>query len=208
MQHLDPWRPNVITVLQLWDTSFKNNNIMVWGNQLMHKCEGCEKSWNPFQIPPFFIYLPVFAVLFRWLSRIANLGWWCRLRAVSPRLSEVKPTRCVCYCVTLLRTSCLLWRASATPAAQPTTWSKSSETWVDGNAGSTFDLCQEASSPELSSSSERNSLFRGGSTEAARPEGLVWAGLFRWGWGWVPPRLHSGPLPHGPGQGHLAAWWD
>lgn len=54
--------------------------------------------------------------------------------SVSPRLSEVKPTRCVCCCVTLLHTCFLLWRASATPAAQPTTWWKSSEMWVDVNA--------------------------------------------------------------------------
>lgn len=44
--------------------------------------------------------------------------------------SEVKHTKCVCCYVTLLHICFLLWRASATPAAQQTTWSKSSETWV------------------------------------------------------------------------------
>lgn len=135
--------------------------------------------------------------------------------SVSPRLSEVKPTRCVCCCVTLLHTYFLLWRASATPAAQPTTWWKSSEMWVDVNApahGSHLWPLPSArpkpNPPERSYSSERNSLFGGGSTEAARPEGLVRAGLSSWGWSRIPPRLHSGPLPHGSGQRHLTSWWD
>lgn len=45
-------------------------------------------------------------------------------------LPEVKPIRCVCCCVTLLHTCSLLWRVSATLAAQQTTWLKSSEMWV------------------------------------------------------------------------------
>lgn len=70
--------------------------------------------------------------------------------------------------------------------------------------GDNFGLCVIT---KLLYSSERNSLFRGGSTEAARPEGFVWAGLFCWGCCWIPPRLQSRPFPHGPGQRHLASWW-
>lgn len=155
----------------------------------------------------------------------ANFLWDEKLRLLlscflpSP---EVKHTRCVCCCVTLLHTCFLLWRVSATPAAQQTTLLKSSEMWVFNdikhlhdsfNCGVILICCLWDQilvfhCNLFSYFLERNSLLCGGSSETACFKSFVWAGDSSGRGGWSPSRLQSGPLPHGSSERHLPSWWE